>query len=282
MRVAGLLLSLVILDGWPGSAQGDPSAQSAPAFEAASIRPREHNQGTGYFQIQPSGRVVYTNMTLRMVIIEAYEIDITTQRFLLVGGSDDVLEARFDITATPPDNDERGPRQTRRMLQTLLADRFGLRMHTETRPAQVYALTLARNATLGPNLHRSDRDCIGFRTDRSKDSRAEPPRGADGEPRCTTSPLSSPKPGTVRLRELGTIERLVNHIQAYLDRPVVDETGLAGFFDWDVTFSRDPFREGDTPSIFVALQRELGLTLKSGTAPVEVFVIDSVGLPTPN
>jgi uncharacterized protein (TIGR03435 family) len=78
------------------------------------------------------------------------------------------------------------------------------------------------------------------------------------------------------------MERLVSLIQAFLDRPVVDETGLAGFFDWDVVFSRDPFRKGDTPSIFVALQRDLGLKLESRTAPVEVFVIDSVAPPTRN
>jgi uncharacterized protein (TIGR03435 family) len=259
--------------------------QSAPAFEVASVRPQRGNMGKFYYGIDGGGRIVITNTPLRSIIAYAYGIEMQFMRFLLLGGSDDILDGRFDIEGVPPTSAQTDQhvrdQQTLTMLRTLLAERFSLRIHRETRALPVYALTVARDSRLGPKLRRSEHDCVAVRVALRSDPAVTPPRDANGDPLCTTPYFSSPKAGAISLRDAGPLEYFVSQIQAFLDRRVVDHTQLTGNYEWIVTFSNDP-RDLELPSIFIALQRDLGLRLEESTAPGDVYVIDSVAMPTPN
>ena len=80
----------------------------------------------------------------------------------------------------------------------------------------------------------------------------------------------------------GTITELIRRIEGSVDRLVIDETKLTGTFAWSMTWRRNQLREADAPTIFSALEEQLGLKLVPRTVPYEVYVIDSVEMPTPN
>ena len=83
------------------------------------------------------------------------------------------------------------------------------------------------------------------------------------------------------IRDAGPVARLTRYIQGFLDRPVVDSTGLGGNFAWEIVFSLSPF-DPDRPSAFTALREQLGLALEPGTGQFDVHVVDAVREPTPN
>src|SRR6266853_3935133 len=131
---------------------------AAPAFEAASIKQNRSGETLTYAPaILPGGRFSVSNATLRRLIEYAYDVDLLLSRFMLIGGSEGVLATRFDVTAvapggSPDDQDLR--KESKLRLRTLLAERFQLRTHTEARPLPVFALTVAREGRLGPQLRR--------------------------------------------------------------------------------------------------------------------------------
>lgn len=84
------------------------------------------------------------------------------------------------------------------------------------------------------------------------------------------------------MRFAGPVSELTQRMQPYVDRPVVNETGLAGNFTWHLTFGFGPNASADAPHIVTAIQEQLGLRLEPRQAPVEVLVIDSVEMPTPD
>lgn len=141
------------------------------------------------------------------------------------------------------------------LLQSLLQDRFKLQVHHETRELPVYVLTV-KDARFGPGLRPSSVDCV-----------ATPNECAV---RYGTGHISS---GYVN------VETLINFLSVSVDRPLIDRTGLAGGFSLSLDWSPDP-AVSDPPSIFTAVQDQLGLMLTSSTAPVDVLVIDHVERPT--
>lgn len=255
------------------------------SFEVASVRPNGSGENRGYFQVQPGGRVAIANMPLRQIVAFAYGIDFSLIRFSLIGGPGKVLDSRFDIQAVPPSSHEADHPPSRDdsllMLRAVLADRFGFRIRKETRSTPSYVLTVAKPPKLGPHLRRSEYDCATVRATAKKDPTWVPPRDFDGNTLCVTPYFSSPKPGVITLREIGPMKLIVNRVQAFLDREIVDETGLTGNFEWSVTFSNNP-SEIETAPLPIALQSELGLRLEDRTRPAEVYVIDSVTMPTEN
>lgn len=165
------------------------------------------------------------------------------------------------------------------MIRSLLAERFHLVVHRETRPLPVYALQQVRaDGRLGPQLHLSSADCVAIAASRQ----ATP--SADARPQCGVRANGGHMvAGGLPLAQLATL------LSTLVDRVVVDRTGLTGTFDFELNWTPDraPQRPDasassspDNPSIFTALREQLGLKLESSKAATDVFVIDHVEQPT--
>ncbi len=267
---------------WP--ARIDAQNAGIPAFEAASIKPQGGDPG-----FVPSSPVQFVdaNATLRSLIAWAWNV----RGFQIDGGPDWADARRFDVSA-------RSPRPVsestmRLMVRQLLAERFQLKTRVEPRQMSRYVLRAARgDGRLGAGLQGARIDCSVVLSERFG---APAPDGSNGSnaPACLwrvgiTPPVARLVVDGAPMRELaGLLERLLN-------RKVVDGTGLRGPYDIRLEFSADQMPiampTGDTPdatardglSLFTALQEQLGLTLESERGPVDVIVIESALLPTPN
>jgi uncharacterized protein (TIGR03435 family) len=245
----------------------------------ASVRRNTTGTSRSTFQLPDAGTVSITNATIRALIILAYEVD----RFTLVAASDDVplIEGSatgptFDVQAKPPD--DAPPGQQRLMLQKLLAERFRLRVHRATRSIPTYTLRVARRGRLGPELRLTSQDCASYRAALTKNVQTTEPRDWRGTPLCNAA---QPSPTVRLLRNAGPVADIRRQIQAFVDRPLVDATGLTGNFEWTLSFASDA-SDRDHPSIFTAVEEQLGLILEPGMAPYEVLVVDSFELPNPD
>ena len=275
----------------------------APAFEVASIRPSEVTATSGpasasLFRASPSGIVTYTNYSVRSMIQQAYGIDWTAASYALEGGPPEVLSARFDIRAKVPldlptiqatDPEASVAATAQLMLRTLLAERFRLRAHTDPRQLRVLALTLAQAGRLGPELRPSTHDCDALRAARAKGSTTAMPMDAKNRPLCTVEVLRTPAATASGARAMvaqvdrgaGPLVRLLAALQGFADRPLRDATGLTGNYEWQITRAFPGLDPSDYASLPTALEEQLGLTLEPRTAAVDVLVIDSLELPTP-
>ena len=177
------------------------------------------------------------------------------------------------------------------MLRALLADRFKLVMHKETKELPIFELVLARqDGKLGPQLRPAAVDCAA-RTVAAARGATQPPPASSGPPGpgfcgTTMNPVSV-RGGGVTLAMLADI--LVGPTQ----RLVIDRTGLTGNWDLEVNYTPDQSQlppgielpsgiDPNGPSLFTAIEEQLGLKLRPARGPVEVLVIDSVQQPTPN
>jgi len=168
------------------------------------------------------------------------------------------------------------------MLRNLLADRFKLAAHRETRDMPAYALVRAKaDGTLGPQMRRSTIDCEAEAARALAAKRGGAPPGQDG----SAKPIVRCRVSTSAARIVGTgttIPELMRRLSAPLGRAVVDRTGLSGSFDLELQWSPEQAADTSGPSIFTAVQEQLGLKLESQRAPVEVLVIDRVESPAPD
>jgi uncharacterized protein (TIGR03435 family) len=220
-------------------------AQQPLAFEVATIKPLQ-----GYVNARGSlsgPRVTLSGYALEGLIMDAYQVD----SWQLVGGPVWRDTDPFEIVAKAPGDAEPTPEQGRQMLQSLLADRFRLKVHREMRDAPVYALVVAKN---GPKLTKSTAADSSYTVGR--------------EMKFQKQTMAS-----LALRLSGS---------AHLGRPVLDKTGLAGEWDFTLTFMPNPPPDSNVPDVFTALQEQLGLKLESQRAPVEHLIIDHAEKPTPN
>jgi uncharacterized protein (TIGR03435 family) len=243
-----------------------------PRFEVASVRPNT-SDGEPSMTVPPRGSVVVTNVPLENLIVNAYGIP----PFRVVNAPDWIRRERFDITGKPPDN--ASPGDTLLMLRALLENRFRLRVHRETRDQPIYALTLAHEqGRPGPELKRASTDC-------SAGDRTSPPLPASQDSACSTGFFGvGPAGGTIVLTGQ-PLRRLISALSMAVSRTVVDRTGLEGVFDVRLRWSADVNVGGgpnETPSVFTALQEQLGLKLEPAHGPVDVLVIDGVERPTPD
>jgi uncharacterized protein (TIGR03435 family) len=268
------------------------AAGDKPKFEVASVRQNTADDGKVMFGIQPGGRFTTVNVPLPDLIRQAYGL----QRSQLVGGPDWMRTARFDITAKAEGDIPRtalggppGPLQL--MMQELLRERFKLAAHREKREQPIYTLNLARpDGKLGSGLRASTTDCANMF---ARGRVGPPPRGmAPGE-----RPPCGMRIGPGQLTAGGMpISQLLLPLSQFTERLVFDRTGLTGNFDIDLAWTPDRLPQGppppgapplpsvdpNGPSLFTALQEQLGLKLESQRAPVEVLVIDHVERPTPD
>ena len=285
MGTIALVGLLIVLSSPPSWGQGPTREQFAVSFEVASVKANMGRPGPNFIRATP-GALFVTNSELRFIIQKAYGIESHFLRFKLIGGSDRILHTRFDIQAKVPEGTP--AEQIPLMLRSLLAERFKLRIHSEVRPTPVYALTVLHDGKLGPDFRPSSHDCdaifSALRAQRKTPSDGiASPRDARNRPLCWYRQTEDPTPpGAWRARSAGSLARLIADTQAFVDRPIVDATGLAGKFEWQLEFNPFPPRDSEFPPIYNAFEQQLGLRLQPRTAAFESFVIDSVDLPTPN
>lgn len=253
---------------------GQPESVAPLAFEVVSVKLHPVPAGSLVMRL-PSGtprtsgnRFSDRMTTLTNLIMDAYGVQ-ASQIFGLPRWGQVPDGDHYDIEARAegvPTTD-----QLRRMLQSLLADRFQLKLHRETRELPVYALVIGKN---GPKFRE-----IG--PEAPKPGKSAPRQEEDAVPKSTSAP--SPV-----LR--GAVSQLVWLLSGVVDRPVVDRTGLTGRYefpnlDWR-GFGRE--RRGlqpdseDSLSVFAAIQRELGLKLEPRKDSVETLTIDRAEKPTEN
>jgi uncharacterized protein (TIGR03435 family) len=249
-----------------------------PAFDVASIKPQDGDPG-----FVPSSPVQFVdaNATLRSLIAWAWDV----RGFQIEAGPEWAGSRRFDVSA----RSSRPVSETtmRLMVRQLLADRFQLKTRVEPRQMPRYVLRTARaDGRLGAGLQPARTDCSVVLAARFG---APAPAGSN-DPPCPwrvgiTPPLARMAVDGAPMRAFaGLLERLLN-------RKVVDGTDLLGPYDIRLEFAADqipnappapdvPSRDG--LSLFTALQEQLGLTLQSERGPVDVIVIESAQMPTPN
>ena len=233
------------------------------SFEVATVKPSAR---PGPSALNKAGsRFVATALPLRPLIMEAYRI----RDFQIVGGPNWINDDPWDIEAkaasdtnltwTESENPYlAGP--LARMLQSLIEDRFQLKFHREAKQLSVYELTIARG---GPKLKRS----------------------ADQ----TKTRVSETKLGTGFVEVPGQpFRNFVYFLGRQLDRPLIDKTGLDGLYDVTLRWTPEPAgqaegaRTSDLPTLFTAVQEQLGLKLESSKGAVDLFVIDSAQRPPEN
>jgi uncharacterized protein (TIGR03435 family) len=270
-----------------GVAAQDTGAGRRPmAFEAASVKPNTSGDWRKSLGPAPGGRFLATNDTLRDLLPFAYGLPQVTASFRIVGGPKWIDDDRFDISAKV--DGTWTPQQMSEMLRTLLADRFKLAAHHETRDLPIYALVVAPGGSL---LKRSSVDQAACDARRAAIQRREPvPPIPPGAPPACGAGRSSP--GTIAA--VGwSMETFTSALSPFVNRVVVDRTGRIGLFDFELKWTPDtlPRQPPDAPplnidpngpSIFTALQEQLGLRLESARGPVDVVVIDNVEHPTPD
>jgi len=252
-------------------------AAQAPRFDVVSIKPGDPNARNPRFGSRAQGRYSVENQTALQVILTAYDLDQTR----LLNIPDWVKRERYSIDAEPPDSlppvaGAAAQQRLQRMLQAMLAARFGFAAHRETRIMPVYELVVAKGGSKFP------------------------PPAAAGQPPPVVGPLNpkdptrfrQPGPGEVSAGIIG-VANLPKFLAHQLGRPVIDKTGITGEYEmrliWqpvageamaDAAGSAAAREAG--PSIFTALEEQLGLHLEAAKDPVGVLVIDHISRPTPN
>jgi uncharacterized protein (TIGR03435 family) len=279
--IASILLAILMVSG-SGSlqAQSGSSPSSRPQFEVASIRPnRSLSPPRAGFRPNAFEAV---NATARQLITLAYGNDPQNVVDEIIGGPTWLDSERFDVSARGAIADGAGNQaQGRLMLQSLLEDRFNIRVHRERQERPVYRLVIGPgDRPLAAGLKRAPLDC-STRADRR-------PAGTPGIMYCGIDRA----PGRSTGRSM-PMRLLADTLSSRVGRNVIDETGLSGEWDWDLEWSPGPsepvppdgttaLAPPDGPSIFAAVQEQLGLRLESGRALLDVLIIDAIERPSPN
>lgn len=287
MRNLGIIVIVAVaMFAEPSADQAAGAPSSTPKFDVASVKANVGGSGsTSYLRWSPKG-VVAVNYPLQYVIAEAYEIAAPFIKYRLVGGPARILSMRVDIDAIAPAGASEKDR--RAMLKSLLAERFKLRVQPELRMTAVYELAVIKNGQLGQEMRASGHNCDEIfellREQQKKPAEGlDPPRDARGRALCWIRQAEDPTPrGAFRVRNAGTIVRLITDTQAFIDRPIVDATRLAGNFEWQLVFNPVGDNSNEFPSILTAFEEQLGLKLQPKRLPLEIVVIESLDAPSPN
>ena len=270
-RASAASMVIATLGIWiPGLHAQSPGAPPA-AFELATIRPNPSIAGLPGFGVRPGGRFMARNATVKDLI----RISSTDPRMInsrIVGGPGWLGNDRYDIEAVAATQFEPAPPEgglpldLRQLIRQLLAQRFQLALHAETRELPIYALVRAKADSLGPKVLPSKEECRGPYTP------AEP---AAARPSCALVANA----GTLRMgaSSMDDLARMLAFFPV-IERPVHDQTGVTGRFDFEMTFV--PAFINDTngavvanpnadsgPTLFTALQEQLGVRLEGRRAP---------------
>ena len=246
---------------------------AAQSFEVASIKPNAANDHRVMIGLQPGGRFFATGINTRLLIGQAFNV----RDFQILSGPAWLATDRFDINAKAEGSGEQiKPEQLRPMLASLLAERFQLKYHEETREMPVYTLVAAKG---GPKLTKSE---VQTGTNPGPRTRMQMGRG-----------LINAKGATMAM--------LANQLSNQVGRHVIDKTGIEGNYDIELHWTPEPGQGfgsggpvpppppgavsgagGDGPTLFTAVQEQLGLRLESAKGPVKVIVIESIAKPSEN
>ena len=230
------------------------AADAHPSFAVATIKPHDpasHNMGFD----ATGDRFTIRNQSVTSLMTFAY----SAHPRQIVGAPDWALHDRYDIEGTTDTLGEPSLRQQQEMVQKLLADRFQLKFHRDQRELSVYAIQIAKG---GPKLKPA------------ANPDAEPDQEGDGHGTEQTVTYTSASMKDFAFGEL-----------FFFDRPVVDQTGLPGKYDFSIRYTWDEAKSTDPnapPGLFTAVQEQLGLKFEPTKASVDVFVIDRVEPPSAN
>ena len=264
MRVLRVVTTVLLL--------GCSVAAQRPAFDAATVK-RRTDPGGGFLGGRPGGRFVAEGASLQELIEFAFHL----QRYQIAGGPGWLGTERWDVNATGA---PATPNDVLAALQQLLADRFSLVVRRETRELQVFALVLARSdGRLGPQLKQSPIDCAALQAEAMRTGVVP----AEARGRC----LAQGRVGSIQIGG-SPLSEFVQLLSERLDRVVIDRTGLTGPWDLTLTYTPEssqiargalapgdrPSINPDGPSIFTAVQEQLGLKIEGTRAPVDVLVIE--------
>ena len=261
-----------------------------PNFEVASVKKNMSGDSRASMRTQPGGRFTATNARLKGLIAEAFEMAIPPSLIdsRILGGPDWIGTERYDIVAKSSTEFQPSPdgpsRELLLMMRSILEERFKLVTHREKRELPVYELVVARaDGKLGPGLHESDVDCEAIGA--AMRAGTLPPRQPNDPPPCRLMG------GPARTIAGGaTMRQLAANLSVRQERLVFDKTGLTGRFAFSLAWTPDqipteapppgiPPIDPNGPSLFTALQEQLGLKLQPAKAPVEVLVIDRIEHP---
>jgi uncharacterized protein (TIGR03435 family) len=238
-----------------------------PEFEVASIRPSGPNQRelNGIYTY-PGGRIACKGCTVQYLIMSAFDV----QKFQISGGPDWITLVggdRFDIEAKPPGSSpstQSNPsisklppnEEQRRMLQSLLIDRFALKFHRATKEGSVYILTKGE-----------------------KELKLQPPKDKNGFP-WAGGITGGWFGGGIHGDNISMVQLAVR-LSRFFERPVLDRTGLQGSFDFEYRTGTED-NDADIPGFLIQSMKEIGLKLSSGKGSVETIVIDHIERPSAN
>ena len=262
IRLHTLLLAAALPAG-PALAQTAPQAATPvapmardahPSFAVATIKPHDPDSRRQGWNVI-GDRFIIENQTVASMMMYAYSID----PHQLADAPDWVTKAAYDVEGITDTPGKPNLHQQQEMIQKLLADRFQLKFHSEKRELPAYAIHIAKG---GPKLTPA------AHPDRESGQRA------NGHGTEVTVIMSS-----------ATMADFVLDMQFFLDRPLVDQTGITGRYDITFRYTHDETNATDPdapPGLFTAIQEQLGLKFEPTKAPVDVFVIDHVEQPSAN
>ena len=259
MRLGQICTALILLACVLAPHAAYAQQAAAPAFEAASIRENKSGDGGGSIRPRPGGRLVARNLPAKILIEYAYDLP----AYRVAGGADWATSNKYDLDATA--GREIPASELKAMLKALLTERFQLAMHTESRMLDGYVLSRVSADHLGPGIKRSTRDC---RNSPDAECRENYVRFQDG--------VGMFKAAGVRLTDVSEL------VQAHLEAPVDDRTGITDSVDVDLRWLFDPLKPAAADPLPTALRDQLGLKLDRQRVRVEVYVIDHLERPTPN
>jgi uncharacterized protein (TIGR03435 family) len=228
--------------------------QAPLRFDAASVRPGDPNDRGSCGQYLPGGKFNVTSCPLLYIIEKLYglrEFQVANAPKWISEGKDSTYTIRAGA------GDSVGEEQLRLMAEQLLSDRFQLKFHRELRPIPVYLLDVAK---IGSKVHLAADDGA--------------PRGSGG--------IDIRGPGWISGTNV-SLAHLADLLSGRTDRPVIDKTALSDPIDFNLRWAQgNTPAETEWPSLFTAIQEQLGLKLEPQNLPIEILVIDHVEKPSPN
>ncbi len=241
------ILILIAMAGGLITIAGAQAPETRPTFEVAAIKPsKASNDGTN-IRSDPNGTLRVENATLKDLIRFCYQVG----NDQISGGPKWFDVDRFDVLAKPESRAR--PEQVLQMMQRLLAERFQLVLRRESKEVKVYQLVVAKN---------------GHKLREPKEGQEPGLQGKKGQITAHATPMAI----------------FAKYLSQRLGQPVVDQTGLAGSYDFTLEYEPDNGNDpaGAGPSIFTAVQEQLGLRLQPGKGSIDLFVVDRAEKPSEN
>jgi uncharacterized protein (TIGR03435 family) len=252
-------------------------AQTAPSFDVATIKPHPFAARSSWFGIRTTPDGTYAaSVALVNLVRSAYAYQLFDQ---VSGGPNWARTDLFDLQAKMSEADvavmqtldsAEATARRKQMMQAFLAERFKLKVHSETRQAPVFELVVTKN---GPHLN-----------DAATDTSDLPWKKKDGTFQ-TGILFSRDGTGTAQGESMESFVTFLSSPNAGVSRPIIDKTGLTGTYNFTLHWSPPPPAEWGTAASDDAMQRalnEVGLKLQSATGPIEIIVIDHAEHPTEN